>query len=446
MTPKTGRIRRLLEKLPRPTGAGLFYVLIVGLVLYQSSREPAPAIQNLLIMVGAALGSFLLAGAVLGSGALRRIRVARQLPSVAEVGQPIAIGVSIHNQSRVFPAGVVEVHQPEARGIGFRNSIDAAMYCGPSSTERLEHGAVFLRRGDYSLGPLRLSTAFPFGLVRQWRTVELDDSVLVWPRRTVIPPWLMQRISSAALGLHTAARIRGSDEIYGLREYAPGDPVTRIHWATTARAGTPMLLELEGLGGQRCLILLDTGEGDGVAEPPLDAEALLPSLSSNSATDTARSSGKRARSVESLVSIAAGLLSELHAASRPVGLSLMDGDLLKYLPVSHGTRALHEGMTTLARCRAAQQPLDQWIGDALSNAPRDTLIILVTARNGSEIPSVLSKLAGGCVLVSLHDPMVQHAVEASRFPLRSRDRYHASDDAAPDFGPAEAVFDNGENT
>jgi uncharacterized protein (DUF58 family) len=227
-----------------------------------------------------------------------------------------------------------------------------------------------------------------------------------------MPGWLMQRILSASLGMQTSARHRGTDEIYGLREYAPGDPVARIHWATTARAGTPMLLEMDGLGGQRCVVLLDTGEAPAVNGEPMPGG--LPS------TDARRQPSPAARELESLVSVAAGLVSELHRTGRPVGLAMMDGAERRTLPASQTTSAFHRAMGTLARCQASQVPLEQWAGDAMAALPRDSLCVLVTLRAPDAVPMPLLRSRGGCVLLSLTDPMVQVAVDLGRAPTRVR--------------------------
>lgn len=402
---------RVLERIPRPTGAGMFYLLICGLVFAQSTREQTPESQNLLILVGAAVGGLVITGAALGLGTLARVSLVRKPPPTAEVGQPVAVMSEVTNRSRWLPAGMVEVHQPETPGVGFRHSADIAVYCKPGGTHRVEHTAVFLRRGDQQLGDMRLSCAFPFGLVRHWRRVKLRNTVLVWPRRTPVPGWLMQRILSASLGMQTSSRHRGSDEIYGLREYAPGDPVARIHWATSARAGTPMLLEMDGLAGQRCMVLVDTGEDGAGPREDMDAQA---------AADTRRGGNPALRDLESLVSVAAGLVSELHRSGRPVGLTLMDGGTVRSLPALQSTAGFHQAMGLLARCQAAQVPLEEWAPETVAALPTSTLCVLVTARAPDAVPPMLLRGRGGCVLVSLRDPMVQSAVEAGRAPARVR--------------------------
>ena len=48
---------------------------------------------------------------------------------------------------------------------------------------------------------------------------------------------------------------------YGTRPYAPGDPLNRIHWRSTARAGALRAKETEQPGADRLLICLDAAKG-----------------------------------------------------------------------------------------------------------------------------------------------------------------------------------------
>ncbi|GAA4366232.1 DUF58 domain-containing protein [Agromyces bauzanensis] len=125
-------------------------------------------------------------------------------------------------------------------------------------TVRLEYRLRMPRRGVYSIGPLRIGVADPFGLARIDREVGTGHEVVVTPRVTPL---------DAALG--SAASIDGvvhglrrrthpnSDELIA-REYRYGDPLRRVNWAATARRGELMVREEEQRGDPEARILLDT--------------------------------------------------------------------------------------------------------------------------------------------------------------------------------------------
>lgn len=101
------------------------------------------------------------------------------------------------------------------------------------------------RRGAFALGPTRISTGDPFGLFRWTREISSSQTLIVLPmlfeiKSVSLPPGLLPggqviRRKSPDITPHAA----------GVREYAPGDAMKRIHWATSIRRGQLMVKEFE---------------------------------------------------------------------------------------------------------------------------------------------------------------------------------------------------------
>jgi uncharacterized protein (DUF58 family) len=101
------------------------------------------------------------------------------------------------------------------------------------------------RRGAFALGPTRLSTGDPFGLFRWSRETASAQTLIVLPmlfeiKSFSLPPGLLPggqviRRKSPDITPHAA----------GVREYAPGDAMKRIHWATSVRRNQLMVKEFE---------------------------------------------------------------------------------------------------------------------------------------------------------------------------------------------------------
>jgi uncharacterized protein (DUF58 family) len=101
------------------------------------------------------------------------------------------------------------------------------------------------RRGAFALGPTRISTGDPFGLFRWDREIPSTQTLVVLPmlfeiRSFSLPPGLLPggqviRRKSPDITPHAA----------GVREYAPGDAMKRIHWATSIRRNQLMVKEFE---------------------------------------------------------------------------------------------------------------------------------------------------------------------------------------------------------
>ncbi|HEU5316926.1 MAG TPA: DUF58 domain-containing protein, partial [Chloroflexota bacterium] len=97
--------------------------------------------------------------------------------------------------------------------------------------------AVTRRRGMFKLGPLRVLTGDPFGIFQGSITYNSETSFIVYPPLLEVPgiplPWGTASGSSRS-SLRT---FHVTTDASGIRDYAPGDSLHRIHWLSTARRG-----------------------------------------------------------------------------------------------------------------------------------------------------------------------------------------------------------------
>ncbi|HYJ13723.1 MAG TPA: DUF58 domain-containing protein, partial [Thermomicrobiales bacterium] len=114
-------------------------------------------------------------------------------------------------------------------------------------------------RGIYRLGPVAVRSGDPMGLFTEQRVIPAVQEILVYPplvdvRHVHIPTASMQGgqpvANRAALASQTVA---------GIREYAAGDPMSRIAWSATARQGRMMVKEFEPEPSSDIWIMLDLG-------------------------------------------------------------------------------------------------------------------------------------------------------------------------------------------
>src|SRR5262245_19060220 len=95
----------------------------------------------------------------------------------------------------------------------------------------------FIRRGFYRIGPLLLETGDLFGLHRRNRAVTTPAYVLVLPKLFPIAGYdIASRRPIGDVRL-TLRLYEDPTRIAGVRPYEPGDPLNRVHWKATARAG-----------------------------------------------------------------------------------------------------------------------------------------------------------------------------------------------------------------
>lgn len=92
-------------------------------------------------------------------------------------------------------------------------------------------------RGLHTLGPVTLRAADPFGFFSSRLTLDVADTVLVYPRLVPMPE--LGFPPRLALGETRVARHLLSDpsRVVGVRDYRPDDPFRSVHWKATARQG-----------------------------------------------------------------------------------------------------------------------------------------------------------------------------------------------------------------
>ena len=125
---------------------------------------------------------------------------------------------------------------------------------GESSTQ--SYSVPTTRRGDVVVGPLRLVTSDPFGLLSRSRAQGGTRTLRVLPRTVSLAAAPSGRLRSP--DGPGADRAAGSVAFHTLRQYEFGDDLRQIHWRTSARTGTLMVRALADTGLPRTVVVLDT--------------------------------------------------------------------------------------------------------------------------------------------------------------------------------------------
>ncbi len=113
-------------------------------------------------------------------------------------------------------------------------------------------------RGDHRLPPPRLRVADPFGLARRARVGGGEDAVVVTPQAPAIDRLLLGARRDGR-GPRRRLPLAGFGELDRVRDYQHGDPLSRVHWAQTAKRGrlqTKVLRAAEG-SGRTVMVLVD---------------------------------------------------------------------------------------------------------------------------------------------------------------------------------------------
>lgn len=96
------------------------------------------------------------------------------------------------------------------------------------------------RRGSLVFEGLAVRSDWPFGLFVHQRHVRRQARCLVYPAPRFDPAWPGQR--GAGDG-DSGRRPGGAGELLDIRPYRPGDRLRSLHWRTSARTGTWMVVD-----------------------------------------------------------------------------------------------------------------------------------------------------------------------------------------------------------
>ena len=114
------------------------------------------------------------------------------------------------------------------------------------------------QRGRYRLGPLRLSTRFPFGLFRYSMQCGTAATLTVLPRLgRLTQDWNALRHESFAGNDRREHRPGIDGDFYGLRPWQRGDSRRWIHWRWSTRTGGVMVRQFEQPHSRDAAIVLD---------------------------------------------------------------------------------------------------------------------------------------------------------------------------------------------
>jgi uncharacterized protein (DUF58 family) len=233
------------------------YVLMPAFLLFAAwNRE-----SDLLLFVGVLAAVTAATAWVVPLVQLRGVAVRREQPASAREDEPFPWRLHIENTTR-WPRLLLEF--ADAVPATLEANLAPRLCVGvlaPFGRTTVEGKLRFPRRGLHRMGPLRIETAFPGGILLRAR--ELPESIV---DVTVFPSLFPIARLDPPPGGRGPARFgtpvlqpAGDGEFHGVREYRRGDSPRRIHWRASARHGALLVKELERESATRRLVIaLDT--------------------------------------------------------------------------------------------------------------------------------------------------------------------------------------------
>ena len=168
---------------------------------------------------------------------LRGIECKREVRrTVVNISDPVHVMLTIKNTNR-YPVPWVFLDERRPGNYPIQGDTARLQMFRPNQEVHMMYTVRFYERGYHRLGPLTVESGDIFGLHRRFSGGAARDYVTVLPRVMVIGEYEIG--SRRPIG-----EIKFSHRIYedptriiGVREYVPGDSLSRVHWKITAATG-----------------------------------------------------------------------------------------------------------------------------------------------------------------------------------------------------------------
>ncbi|MET7466952.1 DUF58 domain-containing protein [Nonomuraea sp. NPDC005501] len=213
--------------------------------------------ENDLFRIGVLVAALPLLAAMVVARTRYRLSCARRLdPARAEVGGEATVTLRLENVTRL-PTGLLLIEDtvPYALGVRPRFVLDKVEARG---IREIDYRVRSDLRGRYTIGPLSVRIADPFGLVELSRAFTIADTLVVTPQVVALPHVRLSGEWTGGGDSRTRSVAAAGDDDVAPREYRQGDDLRRVHWRSTARRGELMVRREEQQWQSRGALLLDT--------------------------------------------------------------------------------------------------------------------------------------------------------------------------------------------
>jgi len=238
-------------------------------------------------------------------------------------------------------------------------------------------------RGGYPLGPTSITTGDPFGIFRITQKTPANSNLVVFPmlfpvKDFLSPPGLLpggKAIRRKSLDVTPHAS--------GIREYAFGDPLKRIHWPTSIRKNQLMVKEFEQDPQSEVWLFLDTHKNVHYAKE-------TPEIVAPAVDDLFLLRRKKAKlppsTLEYSISITASLAHYFIDQRRSVGLVTASEVAYKVIPAERSERQEGKILEALAFIQdKSTVTLPNLVTAQIGQLPKGSSAILVTPMIWPEI-------------------------------------------------------------
>jgi uncharacterized protein (DUF58 family) len=278
---------------------GWYYLAIIAVVFGGAALKE---VNLLLVLAGMLLGPLLLNWHAVRAN-LRGLRIDRTLPLRIGAGDLLSVDLSLTNTRRRLGCWAVVVEeQIQCEAAAGRNNHRRPApplhpnvlfpYTHAGQSRKGVYRGRLVERGRYRLGPLRVSTRFPFGLFSRTVTLGESESLIVLPRLGRLTTAWATRRQEAFAGMDRRLSQPGAEgDFYGVREWRGGDGRRLVHWRSSARFGKLVVRQFERSRSRDVAIVLNLWQPEPHAPEHAENAELAVSFAATVLTDLCRKGG-----------------------------------------------------------------------------------------------------------------------------------------------------------
>ena len=254
---------------------GWYYLLVLAFVALGSVLRNV----NMLMIVSTIMLFTLIFSWRMAIKSLRGVTLHRKIPRMIRSGDILDIELDVRSAksrslftqagSRCLEIDETIRHLLPKSQLAKKNIHLMCWYLPRGGEENLTYRARLLQRGLYRIGPTRIATGFPLGLIRHIRILDHGDRLVVFPRTGRLLPAFDRIFAQLQLGMRgdPLRQDRQTGDFHGLRDWREGDSRRVIHWRSTARRGIPLVREFEQQHHQELNLLVDLGSEQHYRDP-----------------------------------------------------------------------------------------------------------------------------------------------------------------------------------
>lgn len=305
-----------------------------------------------------------------------------------QVGRPLEERFTVRNTG-LLPKLWLEVRDYSSLPSHFSSHVVTGLGRNKSYSWRVN--TLCRERGRYQLGPIQLRTSDPFGLFPMQRELTPTTNVVIYPltfdiHQFALPIGVLPGGDALRRRTHYV-----TTNASGVRDYAPGDSFSRIHWRSTARRNRLIVKEFELDPLADIWIIPDMSQYDHVS---VENPKTVPLMGSDLPTWMKMEEFSLPQTTEEyMVTVAASLAQYFIRRDRNVGL-MGYGQSNEIVQPDRGERQMNRILETLSVLRAeGEVPISDLLSAESQMFPRGTTVIVVTPTTRSRWAAASQQLA-----------------------------------------------------